>query len=296
MAFNETVRFPDDIGYLAKGGPKYSVQITETEAGYEQRNLNFSQTRASYSINGILTTKQLSGGLSWINLNNFFNAHNGELYGFRFKDFKDFSASVATGTLDKGIGTGKKKYQLTKKYLVSDLINYRDIYKPINNGKLDIYKNGVKLTQGSSAGNYSIDYTSGVVTFVPTITKTINSITSSGTVATITTSATHGFTVGKLIYFSNLPNLSINNRAYVIASIPTTTTFTIAYLGIITSGVLGNVEYYDQQPTDNLTATFEFDVPCRFDMPQLNGGLDESGLISIDSINLIELRIKTVLY
>lgn len=293
MQFNETIRFPETIGSWAVGGPNFSVSITETEAGYEQRNLNFSQSRAKYSISGALTTKQIGGPLSWVHLNNFFQAHFSSLYGFRFKDVKDFQASTNSGCLGLGLGQGRPKYQLTKKYLVANLVHHRDIYKPVV-GTVNVYKNNVLLTEGLNSGEYSVDYTTGVITFKPDFDKNVSNIITDGSIITLTTTANHNLVAGQTIYITDTLNTALNNRAFVILDTPTLKKLTIACTGAITSQT-AIINFYNQQPLDYLTAEFEFDIPCRFDMPGLEAGADEGGLIGINQIQLVELRIKTSL-
>jgi len=61
---------------------------------------------------------------------------------------------------------------------------------------------------------------------VSTITKTVSNKALTSNVATITTSATHGFAVGDYVVISGVD--STFNGTYLVASVPTTTTFTYA--------------------------------------------------------------------
>jgi hypothetical protein len=63
-------------------------------------------------------------------------------------------------------------------------------------------------------------------TTVSTITKTVSNKALTSNVATITTSATHGFAVGDYVVVSGVD--ATFNGTYVVASVPTTTTFTYA--------------------------------------------------------------------
>ncbi len=59
MSFHE-IRFPDDIAFGSSGGPEYSTDIVETFSGHEQRNINWSQSRAKYNAtHGVKTPEQL---------------------------------------------------------------------------------------------------------------------------------------------------------------------------------------------------------------------------------------------
>jgi hypothetical protein len=61
---------------------------------------------------------------------------------------------------------------------------------------------------------------------VSTITKTVSNKALASNVATITTSATHGFAVGDYVVVSGVD--ATFNGTYLVASVPTTTTFTYA--------------------------------------------------------------------
>jgi hypothetical protein len=63
-------------------------------------------------------------------------------------------------------------------------------------------------------------------TTVSTITKTVSNKALTSNVATITTSATHGFAVGDYVVVSGVD--ATFNGTYLVASVPTTTTFTYA--------------------------------------------------------------------
>ena len=59
--------------------------------------------------------------------------------------------------------------------------------------------------------------------------RTVTNVALTSNVATLTTSADHGFTVGSIVIVSNVTNnSSLFNGTYTVASVPTTTTFTYA--------------------------------------------------------------------
>ncbi|MDQ1326710.1 MAG: hypothetical protein QG564_1846 [Campylobacterota bacterium] len=287
MSFIENARFPEDLSVFARGGMEFRTNIIENDGGFEQRNRNWTQTRSIYSIDAGAVTKQPDGALSFVNLQNFFNACQGKFYGFRFKDFNDYTASTTTGRLGQGVGTGKMTYQLTKRYFVSGFNFYRDIYKPVS-ATLKVYKNTVLQTLTT---HYTIDYTTGVVSFISTNTKNLSGITTGGSTATITTSLAHGYTNGQIIYISGVSgNTAINNKYFTVYN-ATEFTFDIIVSNSIAS-VLATISLFPQ-PTDVLTAEFEFDIPCRFDIDTLNAGFTTSGLIELDNITIVELRMKS---
>jgi len=150
MSFVET-QFPSDISYGATGGAVFSTDIIETFGGFEQRNINWAQSRARYNVaHGVRTTGQMDVLIA------FFRARRGKAIGFRFKDWSDYSV---TGQL---IGTGdaaNQVFQLVKTYTSGSVTVSRDIKKPVSSTET-IYLDGVP--QGSG---YTLDTTTGIVNF-----------------------------------------------------------------------------------------------------------------------------------
>jgi len=150
MSFHE-VQFPTDIAYGSSGGPSFSTDVVITHSGAEQRNSNWSQARAVYNVShGVKTQSQLD------NLIAFFRARQGRAYGFRFKDWSDYSA------VGQQIGTGDDStvaFGLVKSYTSGSQTVSRNVYKPMDNS-VDIYVDSVLQESG-----VSVDITTGVVTF-----------------------------------------------------------------------------------------------------------------------------------
>ncbi len=146
------VQFPVDISYGAVGGAVFSTDVIESFGGYEQRNINWSQSRGAWNVaHGVKTEVQLNELIA------FFRARRGRAIGFRFKDWSDYKA---TGQI---IGTGNASttvFQLVKSYTSGGVTVDRTIKKPVNNGSLKIYLNSVLQSSG-----FSVNYNTGVVTF-----------------------------------------------------------------------------------------------------------------------------------
>lgn len=152
--FVET-RFPVDISYNSQGGPRFNTTIFTSSSGREQRNINWSLSRAEYDVGyGIKTNTQMAVVLE------FFYAMMGKAYAFRYKDWSDFQIQnqvIATGN---GILT---TFQIVKSYSdPNDLQTFvRPIRKPVNGSLTAVMVNNV-IVSGST---YSIDYTTGLITF-----------------------------------------------------------------------------------------------------------------------------------
>ena len=116
MAFHE-VRFPDNISRGARGGPERRTQVVELASGDEERNASWANSRRRYDVAyGIRRADDLAAVVA------FFEARNGRLYGFRYKDWADYKSSLPSQVItatDQQIGTGNgslKTFQLVKRY------------------------------------------------------------------------------------------------------------------------------------------------------------------------------------
>lgn len=164
MAFIESPRFPDNISYGSKGGPKFNTVITTVNSGFEYNNINWDQARHSYDVAmGVRTLAELSDLVS------FFQITRGKGHYFRYKDWADYKSCALDATpvnSDQvfGIGDGVTlSFQLIKTYdLSGGVINQRDIKKPVNGTILIAVSGGAQV----ETTDYTIDYTTGIVTFV----------------------------------------------------------------------------------------------------------------------------------
>jgi uncharacterized protein (TIGR02217 family) len=159
MAFHE-VRFPDDISRGARGGPERRTQIVELASGDEERNASWANARRRYDVaSGIRRADDLATVVA------FFEARNGRLHGFRFKDWGDHKSCLPSGTpspTDQSIGTGDgttTAFQLVKRYASGSQTWTRTITKPV----ADTVR--VALDGAEQPSGWSIDTTTGIVTF-----------------------------------------------------------------------------------------------------------------------------------
>lgn len=159
MAFHE-VRFPDNISRGARGGPERRTQIVELASGDEERNASWANSRRRYDVAyGIRRADDLAVVVA------FFEARNGRLYGFRFKDWADYKSCAPSQTpaaTDQVIGNGDgatTAFQLVKRYASGSQTWTRAITKPVA-GSVTISLNGAPQASG-----WSVDTTTGVITF-----------------------------------------------------------------------------------------------------------------------------------
>ena len=159
MSFHE-VRFPDAISRGARGGPERRTQVVELASGDEERNASWANSRRRYDVAyGIRRADDLAAVVA------FFEARNGRLHGFRFKDWADYKSSLPSQPVtatDQSLGIGDgttTAFPLVKRYASGAQVWLRVITKPVA-GTLRMALGGVE-----QAGGWAVDPASGFVTF-----------------------------------------------------------------------------------------------------------------------------------
>lgn len=151
MSFHN-VRLPVEIERGAVGGPQFYTNVLELSSGHEQRNINWSQTRAQYNISyGISTKAELEAVI------HFFYARYGRAYGFRFKDWADYEVELQL----LGVGDGSTvDFQAFKRYTDGTYTFDRTLTKLVD-GTVEVYVNGV-------AAAFTVDLDTGIITLTST--------------------------------------------------------------------------------------------------------------------------------
>ncbi|WP_050527215.1 DUF2460 domain-containing protein [Pseudorhodobacter aquimaris] len=159
MAFHE-VRFPDNISRGARGGPERRTQVVELASGDEERNASWANSRRRYDVAyGIRRADDLAAVVA------FFEARNGRLHGFRYKDWSDYKSALPSQAItatDQQIGTGTgslQTFQLAKRYTSGAQTWIRAITKPVT-GTVRVALGMVEQMSG-----WTLDASTGVITF-----------------------------------------------------------------------------------------------------------------------------------
>jgi len=161
MSFHE-VRFPTTLSFGAQGGPERRTEIVTLSNGFEERNTPWAHSRRRYDAGmGLRSLDDVEVLVA------FFEARQGQMYGFRWKDWSDFKSSVpsrpVTGN-DQVIGQGDEAqsvFQVVKNYGSGAQVYKRPITKVVA-GTLLVSVSGDLLTEGV---DYTFDGTTGLVTF-----------------------------------------------------------------------------------------------------------------------------------
>lgn len=161
MTFHD-VRFPASLSLGSVGGPERRTEIVTLANGHEERNSPWAHSRRRYDAG--MAMRSLDDMQTLVG---FFEARQGRLYGFRWKDWADYksgAASAEPGLDDQVIGHGDGAttvFQLSKTYRSGEGAYTRPITKPVG-GTVRIALKGIEQTEGL---HWTLDYATGRVTF-----------------------------------------------------------------------------------------------------------------------------------
>ena len=162
MGFHE-VRFPANLSFGSVGGPERRTEIVTLANGFEERNSPWAHARRRYDAG--VSMRSLDDVETLIA---FFEARQGQLNGFRWKDWSDYKSCAASKEItyeDQVIGTGDGEnatFQLCKSYSSGAQSYTRPIVKPVQ-GSVRVGIQGDPLVESV---HYAIDYETGLITFV----------------------------------------------------------------------------------------------------------------------------------
>ncbi|MFD1344700.1 phage distal tail protein, Rcc01695 family [Litorisediminicola beolgyonensis] len=161
MSFHE-IRFPTRLSFGSVGGPERRTDVVTLANGFEERNTPWAHSRRRYDAGlGMRSLDDIEALVA------FFEARQGQLFGFRWKDWSDFKScapSDAPRYTDQVIAYGDgvtRVFQLTKTYRSGAQSYQRPIRKPVA-GTVVM---GVEDVEAREAVHFEIDATTGLVTF-----------------------------------------------------------------------------------------------------------------------------------
>lgn len=159
MGFHE-VRFPTALSFGSAGGPQRRTEVVTLANGFEERNTPWAHSRRRYDAGlGIRSLDDVALLIA------VFEARQGQLNGFRWKDWSDYKSgapSSAVMPLDQLIGTGdgvNRQFRLVKSYDSGGYNYVRPVTKPVS-GSIRVAVDGTELP----ASAFSADTAAGVVT------------------------------------------------------------------------------------------------------------------------------------
>ncbi|MEO1139181.1 MAG: DUF2460 domain-containing protein [Pseudomonadota bacterium] len=161
MGFHE-VRFPASLSFGSIGGPERHTDVVTLANGFEERNTPWKHSRRRYDAG--VAMRSLDDIETLIA---FFEARQGQIYGFRWKDWTDFKscgARMDAGFEDQIIGFGDDvtdRFQLLKTYRSGENTYQRPIAKPVA-GTVKVALDGEELQETL---NFDVDLTTGFLNF-----------------------------------------------------------------------------------------------------------------------------------
>lgn len=156
VEFDE-VRFPTDVSYGSSGGPIFKTQVFEGYSGTEKRNIDWASPMMQFDVAyGIKTDAQMSAVIE------FFNAREGKLRGFRYKNWANYQ--ISNGIIAVGNGLDSR-LPLIRTYGFPATQTYKRLYKIVQGSVTGVSIGAESLTEGE---DFVIDYNSGEIIFETT--------------------------------------------------------------------------------------------------------------------------------
>ncbi|WP_170549429.1 DUF2460 domain-containing protein [Ruegeria atlantica] len=161
MNFHE-VRFPASLSFGSVGGPERRTDIVTLANGFEERNTPWAHSRRRYDAGlGMRSLDDIETLVS------FFEARQGQMFGFRWKDWSDYKSGAATAdvamddqVIARGDGTSTE-FQLVKTYSSGGFSYVRPIVKLV----LGTVRIGLEQDQMREGVDFEVDINSGLITF-----------------------------------------------------------------------------------------------------------------------------------
>lgn len=160
MNFHE-IRFPASLSFGSAGGPERRTDVVTLANGFEERNTPWAHSRRRYDAGlGLRSLEDIEALIA------FFEARQGQLYGFRWKDWSDYKSARASAEAefrDQVIGTGDGStaaFQLSKTYRSGDFTYQRPVSKPVA-GTVRV---GIDQDELRESVDYELDTATGLVT------------------------------------------------------------------------------------------------------------------------------------
>ena len=161
MSFHE-VRFPANLSFGSVGGPTRRTDVVTLANGFEERNTPWAHSRRRYDAGlGMRSLDDIETLIA------FLEARQGQMFGFRWKDWSDFKSSRASAAPvwdDQQIALGdgvQTVFPLIKTYRSGAHGYARPITKPV----AGTVRGGVAQDELQEGVDYEIDVATGLVTF-----------------------------------------------------------------------------------------------------------------------------------
>ena len=151
IGFHE-VRFPEAVSWGTRGGPVYKTQVFTSHRGFEKRNVDWSQPMMKFNAAyGVKNDAQV------LEVINFFNARQGQLFGFRFKNWCNYQ--IIDGPIATGDGFNQR-LPIYKFFGFSGNRHYKRLRKIVRGSVTGVQVGNEPVIEGV---DFRIDYDSGEI-------------------------------------------------------------------------------------------------------------------------------------
>ena len=158
ITIDNAVRLPVDVEKEAVGGPVWNTDVVIGGSGFVSTNQRWERPLYRFDISyGIQTLADLN------DVRDVFMGARGRAYGFRFKDWADYEIPLITNVIGTGDGV-ETAFQIYKVYNHTVRPFSRKITRPVS-GTMEVQVAGVPYTEGAGATGYSVNYSTGIITF-----------------------------------------------------------------------------------------------------------------------------------
>lgn len=275
------------VKYGSSWQDEYNVNVVETSGGSEYRSLIHPFPKRTFTLDFELATADM-----WGNILDLYHRAHGTYAGFRAWCIDEDSSNGPLGTptaFDQSMGlVSAGVYELRKYYGLAGTAGaagypHRKIKKPQTGTTLV----GIGSTAIRSA-DWSVDTTTGLVTFAADQTKSVTSITNAPQ-AVLDVGASHGFVTGQSVQVSGVAGMTqINGQRALIAATGSATITLAINSSAYSTYTSGGVVHTRPQTGESVTAGFKFHFPVRF-KTVLPIGQDYPLHRVVDGVEFIEL-------
>ena len=279
-------RFSDLVRYGSSWQDEFAVRVIPVSGGNEYRSLVHPYPVRSFDVSYLLDSAR-----TWSELLNVWQRAHGRYAGFRIRCFDEYSTNGPKGAptaFDQSLAlVSAGVYQLRKFYgtdKTAGAAGYacRTIKKPVSGTVLV----GVQSTAIRSA-DWSVDTTTGRVTFAADVTATITSIGQSA--SAVLTVGTHSFVTGMAVHIGGVAGMTQINGLRALITAYDATHITVAInssaFSTYTSGGVVNTR---PQSGESVSGGCEFDFPVRF-ASELPVAQDYPGYRPVEGVTLREI-------
>jgi uncharacterized protein (TIGR02217 family) len=255
-------RLPIAVRAGASYSDEYKTEITETGNGGEYRRLVHPYPRRGWNIFYTQQTADL-----WDDILSLYHRVYGMYAGFRVKALDDYTTNGRTSTptaFDQALAlVSAGIYQLQVAYGTGTAISIgkpvRTIFKPVSG----TVKVGIDALEVPITTMWTVDTTTGKVTFVANKTASVTGITQAA--SAVLTVGAHSFAVGESVHIAGVVGMTqINNLRGQITAVGATDIAVNINSSAFSAYASGGTVNTRPQSGETVYGGCEFDIPCRF--------------------------------